>query len=102
MHQSHLIKSPPSCLYFTIIIGEPSQRARSDLACASQNLKFAGQVTDDLSKFADLYNILRNYAIPQVMPHAIPQTYSSVYPNRLFDYKFSFFNSPYDMISQFL
>ena len=101
MHWSHHIKSPPSCLYFTIIIEEPTQRARS-VACASQNLKFAGQVTDDLSKFADLYYIPRNYAIPQAMPHAIPQTYSSAYPNRLFDSKFSCFSSPYDMISRFL
>ena len=28
------------------------------------------------------YRILHNYAMPQVMPHAIPQTHAAFYPHR--------------------
>ena len=37
-------------------------------------------MSDDQSKFADLRYIPHNYSVPQVMPHAILQTHSSVYP----------------------
>ena len=56
MHDSHYIKSPPSCLpflnknilyYFHIITVELSQHVWLDLAFTSQNLKFAGQMSDD-------------------------------------------------------
>ena len=55
MHNSHYIKSPPSCLpflnknilYFHIITEELGQHVWLDLAFASQNLKFARQMSDD-------------------------------------------------------
>ena len=30
-----------------------------------------------------IYFISRNYAIPQIMPHAIPQTHAAFYPQRV-------------------
>ena len=56
MHNSHYTKRPPSCLhflnknilyYFHIITEEPSQHVWLDLAFASKNLKFSGQMSDD-------------------------------------------------------